>query len=383
MTDSRNLEQENRDLSESLLNAYEIIEALGPISDCFEVVKDSLPQDHILDLTDNQIRRLFPFHTTAFFLFPPENDELECHKCLPPDAKDHVEKLIIEETENGNIHIALRDQSPMLRHIPGEKNERLLIHSIGTSRRSRGIFAGIYRAGSKNSDRLSQLLLTLVLSQTSNALDSADLYTEMQRFRRLLTGTKEQHRILFQKINSGVDRMFSLFQRLSSEETDSSPRENNARLSIMRWTYNKFTSSGTPENQEASRFLSDLTENYEATFGYARHSVRLYGSNENRLLNLDTAVPLAIALFELLALIFHRSSTPPENPIDLSINEIDSSWEIRIKEDQLKDLPDPDSEEAELFTHIVFNELGGTILTPGKGKRKIAGIRLSGTSHLT
>ncbi len=376
MTESRNLEQENQELSSSLLNAYEIIESLGPISDCFEVVKDSLPLDRILDMTDHQLRKLFPFHTTAFFLFPSESEELECHNCHPHDARNRVEKLILEETDSGNIHIALRDQSPMLRHIPGDENERLLIHSMGTSRRSRGIFAGIYQAGSRHSDRLSQLLLTLVLSQTSNALDSADLFYEMQRFSRLLTGTKEQHRISFEKLNKGVDRMFSLFQRLSSAEIQSSSEENNARLSVMRWTYHKFTSGGTPENQEAEHFLADLTENYESTFGYRRDSVRLYGSNEKRILSLETAVPLAIGLFELLSIIFHRSSTPPENPIDLSITEVNSAWEVRVREDQLHELPSPETTDMELFKHLILNELGGTLLTPGDGSQRITGFKV-------
>ena len=376
MTDPRDPEQENKELRETLLNAYETIESLGSISDCFDAITGESPRQQIIALTDEQLRKIFPFQTTAFFLFPEKEGALECARCSPFQDQEKMEAFIMDETEKGNLHIALRDQRPMLRHIEDDRNDRLLIHSLGTSRRSRGIFAGMYHTGVRTSDTLSELLITLVLSQCSNALESTDLYEEMQRSRRLLTGNKEQSRINFQKLNNGMDRIFSLFQRLNSETTPPGSMENNTRIAVMRWVYYTFTRTGVPEVIALGDFLSELAENYALTFGLKKGAVRIYGPHNGSRISLDQAVPLSIALYEFLALIFHRSQSNPVSPIDLNTENGREGWEVRIKEQCLSALPFILSGDSELFHHIILNELGGRILTPGDGSLKISGFQV-------
>ena len=147
MTDPRDLELENQDLTDAIVSAYETIESAIEMTDFLDTLTSASPLDRILELTGERLNSIIPFDVSAFYLVNDDTGELELYSCRPAAEAEHIKSLIAEEMEKGNIHIALRDQRPMLRHIEAEDRNRLLLHSISTTRRCRGLFAGVFSHG--------------------------------------------------------------------------------------------------------------------------------------------------------------------------------------------------------------------------------------------
>ena len=176
MADNTGLDQENQELTESIHVAYESIEAAVAMTDFQEYIAGGSPVDAILKQSGERLRKLLPLDAEAFFLANEESGALELAYCRPGAAEEQINALIEEEIESGNVHRALRDQRPILL-VPKKTGEgRLLLHALCTSRRCRGLFAGLYRSGRRRSDRLALLLMSLVLSHSASALESAALY---------------------------------------------------------------------------------------------------------------------------------------------------------------------------------------------------------------
>lgn len=237
MMNERDLESENRELTESIFTAYEAIESAIGMTDFHEDIGGIAPQKRIFEQSGERLKELFPFQTLAFYLVDEESGALELSYCRPAQERSRIEELIAAETAAGNLHIALRDQRPMLRPTPADKAERLFLHSICTPRRCRGLFAGLYRSGVQQSDRLSQLLVSLVLSHTAKALESVDLYALFERASRMSSNAAdaEQQRAL--RADREILKLIELLSAVAGGDGDQHPIPYRQRLDLLYKLY--------------------------------------------------------------------------------------------------------------------------------------------------
>ena len=377
MTDRKELERANQELTESISTAYDTIEAAISMTDYLDTLTSVSPEDKILELTGERVREIFPFRATAFYLFNNDTGELEVKRCRPGGEAGQIEELIADEIEKGNVHIALRDQRPMLRHLEDNEETRLLMHAICTSRRCRGLFVGLYHPGERSSDRLSLLLLTLILAHCANALESAALYGLVQSSNRHLTGIVERNRLQFEKINRGVDRIFRLIQFMMRRDPAVSLPESATRITVIRAVYGSLTQSGTPQEADVPEMISILAGHYLTTFSLDPGTVAVETTEIRAHLSIDTAIALAVAVYELLAWIFHRNpSGKNQERVVLAVRQDTETGELVLEVQDASGLPYPDSDEARMLTFLARDEMQGRLITDTSEPPRISGIRV-------
>ena len=289
MSDTRELERENQELSESILTAYETIEGAIELTDYQEALASSSPVRQIFELTAERVRGLLPFHATGFFQINEENGALDLRLCRPAADAARIENLIETETAAGNTHIALRDQRPMLRHIGEEHDERLLLHAICTSRRCRGLFVGIYRPGERESDRMAMLLLSLILSHCANAIESAELYALLRKTNRELAGAEEFARMRLEQTDAEMTELLGIIERLGSG--------GGSAVALLRRIYRRTTSAEEKRSIPLSTLLEMVASHPADASASGTVSFRFeYAGEQPRLCLLDAAATALILL---------------------------------------------------------------------------------------
>jgi hypothetical protein len=365
MTDPKDLDLENQDLTDAIVSAYESIESAIELTDFLDTLTSASPLERILELTGERLNTILPFDVSAFYLVNEDTGELELHSCRPATEAEHIKTLIADEMEKGNIHIALRDQRPMLRHMDAENRNRLLLHSISTTRRCRGLFAGVFSHGRGHGDRLTLLLFTLILSHCANALESASLYEMVHRSNLALTGSVEKNRILFNKLSMGIDEILRLVRYMLKSDPSVSPEEKANRLTVLRAAYRFFTQTGIPEERSLREVLNTVVRHYSATFALEEKSPKLTVTGSTLKISLLQGVLISLSLYEILATVFHRR--PKE---EWEILEASASLDrvgLLISVSPTGALGNTEKQELSMLRFLVTEELGGTMKVDSSG----------------
>ena len=359
MIDPKDLELENQDLTEAIVTAYESIESAIELTDYLDTLTSASPMNRILELTEERLNSLLPFEVSAFYLVNEETGELELHSCRPITEAENIKNLIAAEMKKGNIHIALRDQRPMLRHIDSADKTRLLLHSISTARRSRGLFAGVFSHGNGHGDRLTLLLFTLILSHCANALDSAALYEMVHRSNMALTGTVEKNRKLFNHLSMGIDEILHLVRYMLKSDSSVDPEEKANRLTVLRVAYRHFTQTGIPEEKNLREVITAVVRHYSATFSLENYCPKLSVTGSNLKISLIQGTLIALAMYEILASIFHRR--PQSEWEQIKIGTSLDRMELQISISASRAMADQEKQELSMLHFLISNELGGTL----------------------
>lgn len=129
----------------------------------------------ILDETAARLRKLLKFKTLAFFLVREPGGDFYLARCHPPSRAPAMEKQMRLLVENGSAAWALQRKRPVFTSAAvGE--EQLLLHSMATAPRIRGIFLGLLGQDIKTITDTSLTLLTIVLRGCASLLEGLELY---------------------------------------------------------------------------------------------------------------------------------------------------------------------------------------------------------------
>jgi len=332
----RDLENENRELTESIFNTYEAIESAIGMTDFHEDIGGIAPQKKIFEQSGERLNELFPFQTLAFYLVDEESGALELSYCRPAKERSRIEELIAAETAAGNLHIALRDQRPMLRPSPADRMERLFLHSICTPRRCRGLFAGLYRSGEQQSDRLSQLLVSLILSQCAKALESVDLYALFEEANRLASDAADAHQQRALKADREVLKMIEVLTAVVEATEDEHPLKWRDRLHLL---YKLYAAANMKDR------VIPLHTIIESIAGAAA-KVDVDPDAGRRPIDIERALGIALLLQEL----YSRSTSPKFLRIELTQDTLGLHF-----------LGAADSRISPVLSRLVEQELSGRI----------------------
>ncbi|KAF0233664.1 MAG: Diguanylate cyclase/phosphodiesterase with PAS/PAC [Desulfovibrionaceae bacterium] len=129
----------------------------------------------ILEETAGRLRKLLKFKALAFFLVREPGGELYLARCHPPGkARDMQEEMRIL-TESGSAAWALERKRPVFTSS-GVSDGQLLLHSLTTASRIRGMFLGRLGQDIKTISDASLSLLTIVLRGGASLLEGLELY---------------------------------------------------------------------------------------------------------------------------------------------------------------------------------------------------------------
>jgi signal transduction histidine kinase/CheY-like chemotaxis protein len=130
----------------------------------------------ILKVALNHVQRLIDFDVSAFYLVDEENSDFILKEVNPVSCKASLQAEVDAEIENGTFAWALNQNRSVVVKAPSGKHS-LVFHVLATKTRVRGMFVGRVLSKVKTINETILYPLTVILQSTSNALESAALYS--------------------------------------------------------------------------------------------------------------------------------------------------------------------------------------------------------------
>ena len=164
------------------VDALEMAASLGDFQSSINRLWDS---SAILTETGLRVRKLIPFQIVGFYLADEANSDFHLVHCEPEDTRESLAEEIDFLINNGTFAWALRENRPIrvsTRHFEAQ----VILQVMATRSRIRGLFAGILSSGERNIPEVSLSLLSIILLNSANALESYELYQMVQRSRNEL-----------------------------------------------------------------------------------------------------------------------------------------------------------------------------------------------------
>ncbi len=175
--------EENRRL---IQNALEMALSLG---DFQKNINKGYGSEHILQEAEKRLLYLIPFEANAFYVVNQEESNFHLSICQPSDKQQFIESQVSYMIEEGFFAWAIRERRGVT--ISSHDHSRqLILHVIATYSRIRGMFVGLLPNQKNVIPDKSLTLLSIILLNTANALESLEFY-------RLL---RNQNTILEKKI---------------------------------------------------------------------------------------------------------------------------------------------------------------------------------------
>jgi signal transduction histidine kinase/ActR/RegA family two-component response regulator len=175
--------EENRRL---IQNALEMALSLG---DFQKNINKGYGSEHILQEAEKRLLYLIPFEASAFYVVDQEESDFHLSTCQPSDKQQYIEGQVSYMIEEGFFAWAIRERRGVT--ISSHDHSRqLILHVIATYSRIRGMFVGLLPNQKHVIPDKSLTLLSIILLNTANALESLEFY-------RLL---RNQNTILEKKI---------------------------------------------------------------------------------------------------------------------------------------------------------------------------------------
>jgi len=190
------LEEVNR----STLDTLEMAAYLGDFQTSITKLQEP---SVILHETRSRIQRLIQFQAIAFFLVDETDNEFFLASCEPENYSSYLKNEMNFLIDNGTFAWALRERR-LISISSKDFKKQIVFHVMATSSRVRGMFVGLLEKGKTNIPDTALSLLSIILLNSSNALESFELYKMMREINKNLA-KKENYRTLFEAAPDGVE----------------------------------------------------------------------------------------------------------------------------------------------------------------------------------
>jgi len=188
------------EINRFVLDALEMAASLGDFQTSINKLQEP---SVILHETRSRIQRLIQFQALAFFLVDETDNDFFLASCEPEDCSSYVKNEVDFLIDNGTFAWTLREKRPVIVSSKNYKRQ-IVLHVMATSSRVRGIFIGLLEKGKTNISDMSLSLLSIILLNSSNALESFELYKMIREINENLE-KKENYRTLFEAAPDGVE----------------------------------------------------------------------------------------------------------------------------------------------------------------------------------
>lgn len=178
------------------IDALEMAASLGDFQTSINKLQEP---SAILKETASRVQRLIPFQAAAFYL-ADENSNFHFADCEPVREKEALREEVEFLIDNGTFAWALRENR-MVAVSSKDFQSQMVLHVLATYSRIRGLFVGILQPGEKNIPEVSVALLSIILLNSANALESFELYRMVQMGRDELENRVRERTLELAKTN--------------------------------------------------------------------------------------------------------------------------------------------------------------------------------------
>lgn len=169
-------------------HALEMAISLG---DFQENINERHDPYQVLQEAEKRIRHLIPFEVRAICLVNEDNPDITLTLCKPADQRQFIEDEIEFMTEKGLFAWAMRERRGILIKSKGQRRD-LFLHVMATYSQIRGMFIGLLPDKKRRIPDASISLLSLILLNTANAIESLESYNRVLIQNSLLEAKVEE-----------------------------------------------------------------------------------------------------------------------------------------------------------------------------------------------
>ena len=153
-----------------------VLEMALSLGDFQENINRGYGPEHVLQEADKRISRMIPFEANAHYLVDQEKSDFNLSVCTENRLKTFIQKEVDHMIEQGYFAWAIREKRGVL--ISSKDHSRkFILHIIATYSRIRGMFIGLLPEKNSGIPDTSLTLLSIVLLNTANALESLEFYS--------------------------------------------------------------------------------------------------------------------------------------------------------------------------------------------------------------
>jgi len=161
------------------------LEIGASVNDSYINIGDDEAEQGIFREVLYALKQLFDFEIMAFMVVDEDSQDFIVSVCDPLPSRDYLQKEIDYQVEQGNFSWALNQTKACVarrREGPGS----VVMHSLSTRSRVRGMFVAIQRCGVNDIRELTFNYLSMLLLNVSNNIESHELYCYVNEHNRNL-----------------------------------------------------------------------------------------------------------------------------------------------------------------------------------------------------
>ncbi len=203
------------ELNRFTLDALEMAASLGDFQPNITRMEDI---SIILEETGARILRLIQFQAIAFFMVEPNSNDFILTCVKPEEFRTYIQEQVDHFIENGTFSWTLTEKRPVIL-ISKDQQKQIILHVMATSSRIRGMFVGVMEKDNMDIPDISLYLLSIVLLNSSNAIETFQLYNMIREINKDLESEKEKYKSLFEAAPDGVEVLNSAGVIVDCNET--------------------------------------------------------------------------------------------------------------------------------------------------------------------
>ena len=219
----RDMEEDMKGPAEINRVTWDVLEMAACLGNFQSSVRHVHDTSAILRETRACVDKLIPFEASTFFLVDETNSEFLLGDCEPEEYRQFLQDEMDFLINNGMFAWALREKTPVI-VSSRDYQKRLVLHVMATSSRTRGMFMGMLAKGERDIPHICLSLLSIVMLNSANALESYELYRTIKEINANLEKKVEKrteeliYRVEFEDL---IATMSTAFINLAPDEIDS------------------------------------------------------------------------------------------------------------------------------------------------------------------
>lgn len=232
-------------------NVLEMALSLGDFQE--NIDKGSAPEN-ILQEAATRIHHLIPFEANALYLVDQERSDFVLSNCTPPELEQGLNKEVEYMIEEGFFSWAIRERRGVIIDSQ-DHSKKFVLHVIATYSRIRGMFIGVLPDKDHLIPDTSLTLLSIILQNTANALESLEFYRLLRNQNTILEKKVEERTKALAHSERQLQQVLKI-QAIGTLAGGIAHDFNNILFPIVGFT--ELTMDDLPEDSQARKNLEEV-----------------------------------------------------------------------------------------------------------------------------
>ena len=232
-------------------NVLEMALSLGDFQE--NIDKGSAPEN-ILQEAATRIHHLIPFEANALYLVDQEKSDFMLSNCTPPELEKDLNSEVEYMIEEGFFSWAIRERRGVIIDSQ-DHSKKFVLHVIATYSRIRGMFIGVLPDNDHLIPDTSLTLLSIILQNTANALESLEFYRLLRNQNTILEKKVEERTKALAHSERQLQQVLKI-QAIGTLAGGIAHDFNNILFPIVGFT--ELTMDDLPEDSQARKNLEEV-----------------------------------------------------------------------------------------------------------------------------